>query len=236
MNIRLFERTIIVIMAICLLVMCVSCASDNSQYGYRESGIARQSLRSVFETVDDMYSSILTDTVLVVYTRTPLDERTLQSEDQGNGIYKHYTLTDCIILEVIKNITGRDIAKGDQIALGERWYLKNAETDKGYETILFRPEPYFYPIDVGHPYLVFCTSNDGFGNGYVYWAQPYGYFDISNIKPTDSEIDAMTANKDELYVIDYADALKNFTQRKESVSGKSDFLSYFAKYENVSLS
>ena len=79
--------------------------------------------------------------------------------------------------------------------LAQRSYLREERRDGQVETVLIRPDPYDYPMETGHPYLVICTSMPAFGEtGVFYFPQPFCTIDLTSRELTPLEMAALTSD------------------------------------------
>jgi len=229
------------LLLICLIVMtgCVSCKgveeTVTGQYGYRESlKPGYKDIAQPHAVLADMFEQA--DMVVVACTTVPLEERsryvTNQLPDQAAEIQDIYTIADCTVLEIIKCPSATLLHSGDTFRLVENLCLKDEKTPDGsVETLLYRGDPYVFPIDPGRPYLIFSSSIYLYGGEEVaYWPSRYGILDIGSREPTEREIRALTTDPDAYRAMEYVEALKLLTQRKTAAAAHPLFAPLFDAY------
>ena len=230
-----------------LLALSVGCGReavpDTGSYGYKEKILPAGVDRYPTKTILQMLENPAIDTILVVVTEQPLEDRPLRewnasmrketNEKHGTHLQPEYFSTpECTVLDVVRNTTGRPLAPGDTVVIGEQAHLLTEETEGGSETVLVRPDPHDFPIETGHPTLVLCTSMQAFDEEqFFYFPQPYSALDLISREPTDREMAALTPEPGEVRATDFAETLLRFTQRKAAASAHSDLAPYFDRYE-----
>ncbi len=244
-----WTRLLLWVGCVLLLGVLAGCSTQEDDgrglYGYREVMLPSDQHPYPPTTLAQILSETMIDTVLVVSTGTPLEERPVRAfrgevmpeEPLDSGVYyplEIMTTMECTVLEVVETSPDRALAPGDRIVLAQRSYLREERRDGQVETVLIRPDPYDYPMETGHPYLVICTSMPAFGEtGDFYFPQPFCAIDLTSRELTPLETAALTSGPEAPRLLEYQDAWQRMTQRKAAIAEHPELSRFYTQYAGV---